>query len=97
MVASINLALIQQPASRVFGCLTLKSAGISLLLSFESLLCFLTCLFSPTTLLHGEVEALAPDALLFQRQVLLVFVRAASEGEVGACISGIQVSRPFHS
>ena len=41
MAANIALALIQQPASSLFGCLTLTSASISLPLSLESLLFFL--------------------------------------------------------
>ena len=41
--------------------------------------------------LHVGVKAFARVALLFQRQVLLVFVHATSEDEVGACTSGILV------
>ena len=41
--------------------------------------------------LHDGVEAFARVALLFQRQVLLLFVHAASEDEVGACTRGILV------
>ena len=47
MVASITFDLIQQPASTLFGCLTLTSACTSLPLSFELLLCFLAFFFSP--------------------------------------------------
>ena len=36
MAASITFALIQQPASPLFSCLTLTSTGISLSLGFES-------------------------------------------------------------
>ena len=47
MIASISTcSLIQQPAGPFFGSLTLISAGISLSLSFGSLLCFLACFFS---------------------------------------------------
>ena len=49
MAASITFALIQRPESRLFGCLTLKSAGIVLSFGFESLLCFLASFFSPAT------------------------------------------------
>ena len=43
----ITFALIQQPASPLFGCLTLTSADISLPFRFESLLCFKTFFFRP--------------------------------------------------
>ena len=42
----ITFVLIQHPASCLLGCLILTSAGTSLLLSFESLLCFFLCFFS---------------------------------------------------
>ena len=51
MTASITFALIQQPASRLFVCLTLNSAAISLSFGFESFLWFLACFCSPPTLL----------------------------------------------
>ena len=47
MLLCITVALIQQPASHLFGCLTLKSAGISLSFGFQSFLCFLAFFFSP--------------------------------------------------
>ena len=75
----------------------LTSSLNSLPLSFESLLCSLTCLFSPTTLLTISpcfTAKLKPSFAL----VLLVFVHAASEVEVRACTRGILVfSRRFHS
>ena len=51
MTANITFALIQQPASRLFVCLTLNSAAISLSFGFESFLWFLACFWSPATLL----------------------------------------------
>ena len=92
----------QQPASPLFNCLTLTSAGISLSSSFEALLCFLACFFNKMTLLTRFSRFTASLALLVfclsHRQVLLGFVHAASEDEVGACTREILMfSRSFHS
>ena len=48
--------------------------------------------------LHGGVGAFVRVALLFERQVLLGFIHAASEDGVGACVREILViSLLFHS
>ena len=82
-----TFALIQQPGSCLFGCLTLTSTGTSLPLTFESLLCFLVCFRDDFALnvfaLHGRVEAfvlavLRCVALYSHRQVLFVFVSSRS-------------------
>ena len=88
MIESIFFALIQQPASPSFGCLTLMSACISLPLSFGSLLCFLACFICPntffTTFSYFTTEMKLSLALLFfsHRQVLFGFVHTASEDGV---------------
>ena len=67
----LTFAYIQQAASRLFGCLILTSAGTSLQMSFQTLLCFLACFFSPRRLCSRcfQVEAFAQlqpsRALLF--------------------------------
>ena len=76
-----------QPVNSMFGAFTLNSVGISLLLGFESLLCFLACFFGPTTLLSLSLpslsfslyvaEAFIHVAHLFHGQALLVFVLGA--------------------
>ena len=91
-----TLALIQQPASCLFGCLTPTSSGTSLPLSFETLLCFLVCFFSPRRLFSWSFRASWPSWSLrscslsvrcsvSHREVLFVFFHAASEDGVVAC------------
>ena len=74
------------------------NTGILMSLGLESLLCFLACFFSSTTLLRRfrssrlEVAAFARVvSLLSRRQALLGFVLAASEDEVDACTREILV------
>ena len=97
-----TLALIQQPASCLFGCLTLTSSGTSLPLSFETLLCFLVCFFSPRRLFPRSFRASRPSWSLrscslsvrcsvSHREVLFVFFHAASEDGVVDCSRKILV------
>ena len=92
LVIDGTLMIYYQPASPLFGCLTLTSAAISLSLGgFESLL---ACFFSPTTLLmtRSSRRSCSPCSSFVSSFV------SSSEDRVGARTREILVfSSSFHS